>query len=103
MIALGVLLGAGRVAGEILSVANPHLQLAVDRAIGQWIEFRVRATAHILLGGNTATGPLWELELAGAGPLTSTNARSVTVTPLRGKLRGCGGNGAGLVSRNLRS
>ncbi|OQB89227.1 MAG: hypothetical protein BWX84_02517 [Verrucomicrobia bacterium ADurb.Bin118] len=88
LIALGVLLGAGRVAGEILSVANPHLQLAVDRASGQWIEFRDRATAHNLLGGSAATGPLWELELAGAGPLTPTNARSVTVTPLRGKTPG---------------
>jgi hypothetical protein len=85
---LCAMLLAGSAPAEIVRVANSSLQLGVDRVSGQWVELLDRASQHNLIGAVAASGNLWELDMAEIGTLTPTHARSVAVTPLRGRAGG---------------
>lgn len=75
---------AGGVRAEMVRAGNSALQIGVDRDRAHLAEFVDRASKRNFAGAASGPGGLWELDLDGAGTLSPTNARSFSVTPLRG-------------------
>lgn len=70
-------------AGEILRVSSPHLQLGVDGTSGQIVELIDRASKWNLANAMTNSGGLWELDFAlpALGVLRPASARAFEVAP----------------------
>ncbi len=67
---------------QVVRVTGPQLQVGVDKTSGRLVELVDLVSKRNLVGACTNLGGLWELDTAGTGTLSPTNARALDISPL---------------------